>query len=119
MSLFGGGASSATTPAASSAQGDLKQDIQIQNGPEDSISSLAWSPTHDYLAVGSWDKKCRIYEVDGQGNSKGIAMIEHEAPVLDVAWSKVCYDMLVKGNEADIALYRMVDMCFQQVQTKW
>lgn len=84
--LFGAGQSSA---AASATQGDISKDVQVQNPPEDSISDLSFSPTSDHLAVASWDKKVRIYEIDGQGNSAGKALFDHEGPVLSCTWSKV------------------------------
>lgn len=50
MSFFGTPSTSApvtTTPA--------EKDIEVPEPPSDSISSLAFSPVADYLAVGSWD----------------------------------------------------------------
>ena len=85
--LFGSAASSSST--ASNALGDLSKDVAVKDPPEDSISDLAFSPVTDHLAVASWDKKVRIYEIDGQGNSQGKALFEHEGPVLSCAWSKV------------------------------
>lgn len=32
-------------------------DIEVQQPPSDSISSLRWSPTAEVLAVGSWDNQ--------------------------------------------------------------
>ena len=87
MSLFGG-----TSTAASSAnatQGDTSKDVPVKDPPEDSISDLAFSPMSEHLAVSSWDKKVRIYEIDAQGQSQGKALFEHEGPVLSCAWSKV------------------------------
>lgn len=86
--LFGGGATTAASNA-SATQGDLSKDVQVSNPPEDGISDLAFSPASEHLAVASWDKKVRIYEIDGQGNSQGKALFDHEAPVLSCCWSKV------------------------------
>jgi mRNA export factor len=80
--LFGTSSSTPTT-------GDLKNDVQVKDPPEDSISDIAFSPQAEYLAASSWDGKVRIYEIDGQGNSQGKALFPHEGPVLSVAWSKV------------------------------
>ncbi len=88
MSLFGGAAASAASTSAIT-QGDISKDVALKDPPEDSISSLAFSPVSEHLAVGSWDKKVRIYEIDAQGQSQGKALFEHEAPVLSCAWSKV------------------------------
>jgi mRNA export factor len=85
--LFGGGAT--TNTASSSTQGDTSKDVDIKQPPEDSISDLAFSPQADYLAVASWDKKVRIYEINSSGQSEGKALFEMGGPVLSCAWSKV------------------------------
>ena len=87
MSGLFGSAASASAPNAT--QGDLSKDVQVSTPPEDSISDLNFSPASDHLAVASWDKKVRIYEIDGMGNSKGMAYFEFEGPALNCAWSKV------------------------------
>ncbi|OCK93999.1 WD40 repeat-like protein [Cenococcum geophilum 1.58] len=84
--LFGGG--STTNTASSSTQGDTSKDVDIKQPPEDSISDLAFSPQADYLAVASWDKKVRIYEINSSGQSEGKALFEMGGPVLSCAWSK-------------------------------
>jgi len=53
MSIFG--SSSAFGAAAPAAD----KDIEIPQPPEDSISSIEFCPTADYLAVGSWDNNVR------------------------------------------------------------
>lgn len=92
MAIFGASASNSNSNSSSSAQptvGDLSQDVLLKDPPEDSISALSFSPQSDHLAVASWDKKVRIYEIDAQGNSQGKALFEHEGPVLSCAWSQV------------------------------
>lgn len=98
---------------ANPTQGDLSKDVQVQNPPEDSISALRFSPQTDHLAVASWDKKVRIYEIDGSGNSKGVALFEHEGPTLDCAWSPD--GKKVFGAGADNAA-RMLDLGANQTQ---
>lgn len=56
--------------------------------PEDTVTDLAFSSAADLLAVPSWDKKVRIYEINAQGQSQGKHMYEHEGPVFSVDWSK-------------------------------
>ena len=84
--LFG-----STPPASStqSTQGDPSKDIQLNNPPEDSISELHFSPQADLLAISSWDKKVRIYQVSEQGQSEGKAAMDFDGPVLCCAWSEV------------------------------
>lgn len=81
------GAASATTNQ--NALGDLSKDVAVNNPPEDSISDISFSPQSQHLAVASWDKKVRIYEINAQGGSDGKAFFDHEAPVLSCHWSKV------------------------------
>lgn len=87
MSLFGAPSSAASQ--ANPTQGDLSKDIAVSSPPEDSISHIRFSPASEHLAVASWDKKVRIYEVDQNGNTQGKALFDHEGPVLSCCWSKV------------------------------
>ncbi|KAB5554607.1 WD40-repeat-containing domain protein [Coniochaeta sp. 2T2.1] len=87
--LFGSAASSATMNAV----GDLGKDVTLANGPEDSISDLAFNPNpadaKDFLAVASWDKKVRIYEIQpSTGQGEGKHLYEHDAPVFSVDFFK-------------------------------
>ena len=84
MSLF----STAQSSASSTTTGDISKDVEVQQPPEDSISSLTFSPAAELLAVSSWDKKVRIYEVQGNGQTIGKAMYEHDGPVLCTSWNK-------------------------------
>ncbi|CAL8582478.1 RNA export factor gle2 [Xanthoria parietina] len=103
MSLFG------QTAAASSANttGDISKDVALNAPPEDGISDLKFSPQSEHLAVASWDKKVRIYEINAQGGSEGKALFEHEQPVLSCCWSKD--GTKVVGAGADKAA-RMMDL---------
>ncbi|KAK2760934.1 Poly(A)+ RNA export protein rae1 [Arachnomyces sp. PD_36] len=90
MALFGSNPSSASASGtAQSSNGDISKDVPLSNPPEDSISDLAFSPASEHLAVASWDKKVRIYEINDQGQSEGKAMFEHDGPVLNCCWSPV------------------------------
>lgn len=84
--LFG---SAATAASSASTSGDLSKDIALADPPSDSVSDLSFSPTANFLAVASWDKKVRIYEVGEDGKSEGRAAIDFEAPALACAWSNV------------------------------
>jgi len=88
--LFG---TSAATSTMANAVGDLKSDLALDNPPEDSISDLAFNPNpadqKDFLAVSSWDKKVRIYEIAQNGQGQGKHLYEHDAPVFSVDFFKV------------------------------
>ncbi len=86
MSTLFGSASSTNT---ANTLGDLSKDVALQNPPEDSVSDINFSPQSQHLAVASWDKKVRIYEIAQSGGSTGVAAFEHEAPVLSCHWSPV------------------------------
>lgn len=81
--------STSASAAATSSTGDISKDVPLNQPPEDSISDLSFSPASDHLAVASWDKKVRIYQINDQGQSEGKAMFEHEAPALSVCWAPV------------------------------
>jgi len=85
--LFG---SAAATTQQNNTLGDISKDVELANPPEDSISDLSFSPKSSHLAVASWDKKVRIYEINAQGIGEGKAMMDFEGPVLSCDWSKVC-----------------------------
>ncbi|KAJ5689746.1 hypothetical protein N7462_004138 [Penicillium macrosclerotiorum] len=87
MSLFGSVSTATTSASQTNTTGDISKDVALNQPPEDSISDLRFSPASDHLAVASWDKKVRIYEINDQGQSEGKALFEHEAPALSCCWS--------------------------------
>lgn len=94
MAFFGGNAGAQAGPSAaanSNNQGDLSKDIELTTPPDDSVSDICFSSQSEHLAVASWDKKVRIYEISATGSSVGKAVYEHEGPVMSVVWSKVKY----------------------------
>lgn len=91
MSLFGStpASVSSTTSQVLGTAADLQSDRDLTSPPEDSVSSLSFSPQAEILAVGSWDKKVRIYEIAPNGDSQGKALYEQPGAVLSVHWSSV------------------------------
>lgn len=83
------GPTSAGSTATTSSLGDITGDITMSSPPEDSISDLEFSTKSDLLAVASWDKRVRIYDVSQTGVNSGKAIYAHGGPVLSVAWSNV------------------------------
>jgi WD40 repeat protein len=78
-----------TVTATTGTPSDLSGDFTLSSPPEDSISSLCWSSKANYLAVGSWDSKVRIYDVTASSTGTGVAAIDFEGPVLTCDWSPV------------------------------
>ena len=60
---------------------------EVGHPPNDSISSLSWSPTAPFLAGTSWNQEVRIWEVAQNGDSRPHLLYKHAAPVLDCVWS--------------------------------
>ncbi|XP_030625275.1 mRNA export factor-like [Chanos chanos] len=66
------------------------QDIEVSSPPDDSISSLAFSPEvvqGNFLIAGSWASDVRCWEVRDTGKTIPKAQQMHNGPVLDVCWS--------------------------------
>lgn len=67
-------------------------DTTLPADAQDTISSIAWSPTALHLAVASWDGKVRVYDVAANG-SRAQRIDEHKigsgAPLLSCDWVKV------------------------------
>jgi len=57
MTMFGSSAFSSSTNTYSWSTGVINpmKDIEVQAPPDDTISSLAWSPTGLFLVAGSWN----------------------------------------------------------------
>ncbi|PSR83501.1 WD40-repeat-containing domain protein [Coniella lustricola] len=88
--LFGSAAASASS---ANTVGDLKNDVAVNDLPTDSISNIAFNlnpaDQKDFLAVASWDKKVRIYEVDSNsGQAAGRHAYDHNGPVFGVHFFK-------------------------------
>jgi mRNA export factor len=88
-STFGGQSlfSGSTTAVANH---NPMKDIEVTQPPDDSISSMAFSPgtlSSTFLAAGSWDNNVRCWEVQQSGTVIPKAMQTHAGPVLDIAWS--------------------------------
>jgi mRNA export factor len=87
MALFG--STTSASSSASNSSGDISKDVALNQPPDDSISDLSFSSAADYLAVASWDKRLRVYEVNEQGQSQGKAEVTFDGPVLSCSWSPV------------------------------
>jgi WD40 repeat protein len=79
-----------STSSIKKPSGNLSNDIQLAFSPGDAVSSLAWSPVANHLAVASWDNKVRVYDVPEGSTGTGVAVAEFDGPVLSCDWSRVC-----------------------------
>ncbi|KAK4453812.1 WD40-repeat-containing domain protein [Podospora aff. communis PSN243] len=96
--LFGSAAST-----TSNTLGELKNDVELGSPPEDTISDLAFNPNptdpKDFLAVASWDKKVRVYEILSNGQGQGKVAIDHDGPVFSVDFFKDGTKVLSAGAD--------------------
>ncbi len=70
-----------------SVRGALNNNTQVASPPDDNISSLACSPVEDYLAIGSWDNRVRIFDTTKSTTGILAAAIDFDGPVLCCHWS--------------------------------
>ncbi|KFM64989.1 mRNA export factor, partial [Stegodyphus mimosarum] len=93
MSLFGTSTGFGTNTGVfgntTTTQNPMK-DYEVVSPPDDSISSLAFSPAslpQNFLIAGSWDNQVRCWEVQNTGQTIPKAQQTHQGSILDVAWS--------------------------------
>ncbi|KAK4990904.1 hypothetical protein LTR28_001417 [Elasticomyces elasticus] len=100
------GASAASNAAAqSTTQGDITNDRQLSDPPDDSISAVKFSPNANFLALSSWNKQMSIYQIMDDGSSAGKARYEFNGPVLSTQWSK-------SGSRRERGKRRLIEVGF-------
>ncbi|KAF5208833.1 putative nucleoporin [Clavispora lusitaniae] len=113
MSAFG---STLSQPTSAATGKELINDITVANGPEDSVSDLAFSPQSELLAVASWDHKVRVYDIDANtGLSQGRALFQHEAPVFSARWSVDGARICSGGADKQVRLFDLASQQSQQI----
>lgn len=113
--IFG---SAATTTTAANTLGDLSHDVALGSPPEDSVSDLSFSPQSMHLAVASWDKKVRIYEITSTGGSTGKAFFDSEGPVLSCDWAPVRIRRVLEKRGGMLTVSRTERRLLEQEQTR-
>jgi mRNA export factor len=66
------------------------RDYVLKGVPEDSISSVAWSPKSNFVVASSWGFDIRCWQIQRNGNRvNGVAKSKkaHTAPLLCSTWS--------------------------------
>eukprot|EP00919_Chromeraceae_sp_WS-2016_P081540 GHVR01192560.1.p1 GENE.GHVR01192560.1~~GHVR01192560.1.p1 ORF type:complete len:412 (-),score=85.46 GHVR01192560.1:124-1359(-) len=86
------------------------QSYEVPNPPSDTVSAISWSPFDLFLAVASWDKSVRVYQVATSPrapmfDAKMVTGYDHSAPVLCVCWNED-NTMLFSGSaDGDVKAY--------------
>ncbi|KAK4169246.1 WD40-repeat-containing domain protein [Cladorrhinum sp. PSN259] len=88
--------------------GNLDKDIAFPQGPEDTISSVRWSPVANHLAAASWDGKVYVYDATHNTTTdsiRGVSVLQSadKSPFFDCDFSKD--GTLVAGGSADKKVY--------------
>jgi mRNA export factor len=63
------------------------RDFPVQNSPDDTVSSLTFSPVSNLLVGGGWSKDVCVWDIQANGSSIPKAKISHNQPVLCTDWS--------------------------------
>lgn len=83
---------SGTIRSGTASSSNPMQDFEVVSPPDDSISSLKFSPAslqQNFLVAGSWDCNVRCWEVEQSGKTVPKSIQSMAAPILDVCWSDV------------------------------
>ncbi|KAK6458137.1 WD40-repeat-containing domain protein [Scheffersomyces xylosifermentans] len=116
MSFLGSSANVSSTATTTNTPGQVINDVNVNNPPEDSISDLSFSPQQDLLAAASWDRKVRVYEIDpNSGNNQGRAMYEHEGPVFSASWTYDGTKIVSGGADKQVKIFDLQSQQAQQI----
>lgn len=89
------------------------QDVELPEGPSDSISGLCFSPVADFLAVSSWDGDVRLYQA--APSLSALRRYSHGAPVLDVCWSSDGKSVVSAGIDKAARLHDVESNAMRQI----
>ncbi|KAI9139435.1 putative WD repeat protein [Paraphysoderma sedebokerense] len=81
--------------------------LDILAGHEGPISSLAFSPTDEILASGSWDNTVRVWDVFNRGNS--VESFVHQSEVLSIAYRPDGRELAATTLDGMISFWRVSD----------
>lgn len=106
MSAFG------STSSGNRANSIAPQDCNVPSAGNDGISSLAWSPTANFLVSTNWDSGVRCWEVQEQGgqvraNPKAQVNHENSAPALDCCFSNDGSTVFSVGADKAVRMWRL------------
>ncbi|KAL3940285.1 MAG: hypothetical protein SGBAC_005146 [Bacillariaceae sp.] len=88
------------------------QDCKVPQAGDDGISSLTWSPAHNYLASSNWDGGVRLWQVEEQGKQvRAIpqAMVRHDvkAPAFDCCFIADGSTLFSGGGDKAVRMWKL------------
>eukprot|EP01029_Cantina_marsupialis_P030352 TRINITY_DN81915_c0_g3_i1.p1 TRINITY_DN81915_c0_g3~~TRINITY_DN81915_c0_g3_i1.p1 ORF type:complete len:370 (-),score=91.41 TRINITY_DN81915_c0_g3_i1:241-1305(-) len=90
--------------------------------PQDTVSCMKWAPNSNMLAVTSWDKNIRVYDVQTQQQASKLAWNvvpkaskEIEAPMLSCAWSSDASKLYTAGCDNKVHMWNPADGSLNQI----
>lgn len=90
MPLYAPARPSAPTAATTATvTGSTANDVQVTDGPTDTISELRFSGQANHLASASWDGKVFVYDHTQVPSGTPVAQMDFDKPVLTCDWSPV------------------------------
>eukprot|EP00798_Chlamydomonas_sp_ICE-L_P013802 gene13802-19716_t len=91
-------------------------DIEVQIPPDsDGISSLAFSPTANFLVATCWNNSVYCYEIGQQGAVPKAQNKDHTHPVLCSAWNQDGSQVFTGGCDKTVRLWNLATQQSQQV----
>ncbi|CAO2170742.1 unnamed protein product [Urochloa humidicola] len=93
---------------AGAANANPNKSIEVTPAPEDSVSSLSFSPKANHLVATSWDKQVRCWEVLPTGSCQAKASISHDQPVLCSAWKDDGMTVFSGGCDKQIKMWPLL-----------
>lgn len=93
-------------------------DIEVPQAPNDTVQAIKFNPatvgTPIFLAAGSWDNTCRIWQVNENGVVEPKALQDVGAPILSIDWTEDSTKLFIASADKQA---RVWDLASNQVMT--
>jgi mRNA export factor len=97
----------ATFGSAATLPHNPNKDIEVQQPPDDGVTSLTFSPKANLLVATSWDTQVRCYEVQQTGGTIPKAAAKADQPVLCSAWKEDGSSVFFGGCDKQAKLWSL------------
>lgn len=107
MAGFGGAFGSNTATVVAQPTYNPNKDAEVISPPDDSISSINFSPKANYLVATSWDNQVRCWEIAANGTSIPKAEQRYSQPLLCSAWGADGSVVYTGGCDNQVAAWNL------------